>query len=207
MTHKVLGISAFTASAFSAVLLLGSTAAQAGGCYGSSCRPAPCRGSACYNLVQTPPVYGTIAETQLVRKAQTHRRIVPAQYDYVTEKVMIQPARQIPHHVPAQYSSIQEKVLISPGGKRWEVTTDAHGRTTGCWVYDKPQYGFRQRTVEVSPARTEYETIPAVYTQRQRKVMVQPTQVLHETVPAVYETRHRKVLVSHGSQHWQKAGY
>lgn len=187
--------------------MLSVSAAQAGGCYGSSCRPAPCQGSACYNLVQTPPVYGSIAETQIVRPAKTYRRIVPAEYDYVTEKVMIQPARQIPHHVPAQYSSIQEKVLISPGGKRWEVTTDAHGRTTGCWVYDKPQYGYRQRTVEVSPARVEYETVPAVYTQRQRKVMVRPTQVLHETVPAQYETRHRKVLVSPGSQHWQRAGY
>ncbi|MFC5504600.1 hypothetical protein [Bosea massiliensis] len=207
MAKKSLGISAFAASAASAALLLGTAPAQAGGCYGSSCRPAPCQGAACYNLVETPPVYGTIAETQVVRPAKTYRRIVPAEYDYVTEKVMIQPARQIPHHVPAQYSSIQEKVLISPGGKRWEVTTDAYGRTTGCWVYDEPQYGYRQRTVEVSPARVEYETVPAVYTQRQRKVMVRPTQVLHETVPAQYETRHRKVLVSPGSQHWQKAGH
>ncbi|PTM38893.1 hypothetical protein [Bosea sp. 124] len=207
MTHKVLTVSAFAASALSAALLLGSTAAQAGGCFGSSCRPAPCQGTACYNLVQTPPVYDTIAETQLVRRSQTRHRVVPARYDYVTEKVMIQPARQIPHHVAAQYSSVSEKVVISPGGKRWEVSTDVHGRTTGCWVYDEPQYGFRQRTVEVTPATVEYETIPAVYTQRQRRVMVQPTQVVHEIIPATYETRHRKVLVSPGSQHWQKAGY
>ncbi|HEY5797019.1 MAG TPA: hypothetical protein VIU82_18580 [Bosea sp. (in: a-proteobacteria)] len=197
MTHKVLTVSALAASAVSAALLLGSTAAQAGGC----------RGSACYNLVQTPAVYDTIAETQLVRKAQTQRRIVPAQYQYVTENVMIQPARQIPHQVAATYSSISEQVLISPGGKRWEVSTDAYGRTTGCWVYDEPQYGFRQRTVEVSPATVEYETIPAVYTQRQRRVMVRPTQVVRQTAPAVYETRHRKVLVSPPSQHWQRAGY
>ncbi len=154
------------------------------------------RRSSCYNLVETPPVYGTIAETQVVRPAKTYRRIVPAEYDYVTEKVMIQPARQIPHHVPAQYSSIQEKVLISPGGKRWEVTTDAYGRTTGCWVYDEPQYGYRPAHGRGFAGAVEYETIPAVYTQRQRKVMVRPTQVLHETVPAQYETRHRKVLVS-----------
>lgn len=197
MKRKVLTVSALAGSAVSAALLLGSTAAQAGGC----------RGTACYNLVQTPAVYGAIAETQLVREAQTQRQIVPAQYDYVTENVMIQPARQIPRHVPATYSSISEKVLISPGGARWEVTTDAYGRTTGCWVYDKPQYGFRQRTVEVTPATVEYQTIPAVYTQRQRKVMVRPTQVISQTIPAVYETRHRKVLVSPASQHWQRAGY
>lgn len=197
MAHRIHTVSALAASAFTAALLTGSATAQAGGC----------RGTACYNLVQTPAVYDTIAETQLVRKAQTQRQIVPAQYDYITENVVIQPARQIPRHVPATYSTISEKVLIAPGGKRWEVTTDAYGRTTGCWVYDKPHYGFRQRTVEVTPATVAYETIPAVYTQRQRKVMVRPTQVLSHTIPAVYETRHRKVLVSPPSQHWQRAGY
>jgi len=196
MTHKALTVSAFTASAFSA-LLLGAMPAQAGGC----------RGTACYNLVQTPPVYGTVAETRLVRKAQTRRRVVPARYSYVTDKVLIQPARKIPIQVEGQYYSISEKVLISPGGQRWEVTTDAFGRTTGCWVYDEPQFGFRQRLVESSPARVEYQIIPAVYTERQRRVMVRPTRVVHETIPAGYKTRHRKVLVSPGSQHWQKAGY
>lgn len=198
MTYKALTISAFSAAGISAALLLGATAAQAGG---------GCRGSACYNLVETPPVYGTIAETRIVRKEQTRRHVVPARYEYVTEKVMIQPARKIPVQIEGQYYSVQEKVLISPGGKRWEVTTDAYGRTTGCWVYDEPQYGFRQRVVESVPARTEYKIIPAVYTERQRRVMVEPTRVVRETLPAAYETRHRKVLVSPGSQHWQRAGY
>lgn len=198
MMHKALTVSAITACAFSAALLLGSTAAQAGG---------GCQGAACYNLIQTPPVYDTIAVTTLVRSAQTRRRVVPARYSTITEKVMIQPARQIAHQVEGQYYSISEKVPISPGGARWEVTTDAYGRTTGCWVYDEPQFGFRQRLVESSPARVEYETIPAVYTQRQRRVMVAPTRVVHETIPAGYKTRHRKVLVSPGSQHWQRAGY
>jgi hypothetical protein len=198
MTRKVLTVTAFSAAAASAALLLGATAAQAGG---------GCRGAACYNLVQTPPVYGTIAETRMVRKEQTRRHVVPARYEYVTEKVMIQPARKIPVQVEGQYYSVSEKVMISPGGKRWEVTTDAYGRTTGCWVYDEPQYGFRQRVVESAPARTEYKIIPAVYTERQRRVMVEPTRVVHETLPAGYETRHRKVLVSPGSQHWQRAGY
>lgn len=195
MTLKALTVSALAASAFSAALLLGSTA-QAGGC----------EGTACYNLVQTPPVYGTIAETKLVRKTKTRRRVVRARYATITEKVLIQPARQIPHQVEGQYYSISEKVLIAPGGPRWEVTTDAYGRTTGCWIYDEPQYGFRQRLVESAPARIEYETIPAVYTQRQRRVLVRPTRVVKETIRAGYKTRYRKVLVSPGSQHWQPAG-
>jgi hypothetical protein len=198
MMHKALTVSAVTASAFAAALLLASTAAQAGG---------DCRGTACYNLIQTPAVYDTVAETYLVRQSQTRRRVVPARYTTVTEKVMIQPARQIAHEVEGQYYSISEKVVISPGGPRWEVITDASGRTTGCWVYDEPQFGFRQRLVESAPARVEYQTIPAVYTQRQRRVMVAPTRVVHQTIPAGYKTRHRKVLVSPASQHWQRAGY
>lgn len=207
MMSKIVSLSAFTASAFSAVLLLGAQGAQAGGCYGSSCRPAPCQGSSCYNLVQTPPVYGTVNETYLARPAQSQARVIPAEYDYQTETVMVHPARQIPHHRPAQYSTVSEKVMISAGGKRWEVTTDAYGRTTGCWVYTPAQYGYQQRTVQISAASVDYETIPAVYTQRQRQVMVRPTQVVHDTIPAVYETRQRSVLVSPGSQRWARTGY
>jgi len=207
MVRTIFTAHAYAASAFGAVLLLSAQGAQAGGCYGSSCRPAPCQGSACYNLVETPPVYGTVNESYVTRPEQTYSRVVPAQYEYQTETVMVQPARQIPRHRAAQYETVQEKVMISPGGKRWEVTQDAYGRTTGCWVYDKPQYGYQSRTVMVSPAAVDYETVPAVYAQRQRKVMVQPTYVAHETVPAVYETRQRTVLMSRGSQHWAKTGY
>ena len=186
-----------TASAFVALLLSGVSQAQAGG---------GCRGSACYTLVNTPPVYGTVAETFVARPAQTEHEVVPARYEFVTENVMIQPERSVPRHIPAQYSVVTEKVMVSPGGKRWEVTTDAYGRTTGCWVYDKPRFAYRQKTVEVSPASVAYDTVPAVYTQRQRKIMVEPTRVVRHEIPAVYETRHRKVLVSPGSSHWAKAG-
>jgi hypothetical protein len=197
-------------STFGAALLLASAAAQAGGgCYGSSCRPAPqpCKGSSCYNLVQTPPVYGTVAETYLARPARTQAQVIPAEYETVSEKVLIHPARQIPHHRPARYETVSEKVMISPGGKRWEVTTDAYGRTTGCWVYDKPRYGYSHRKVEVEPASVSYETIPAVYGERQRSVMTRPTQVVHHTIPAVYGTHHRKVMISPGGQHWARGGY
>jgi hypothetical protein len=199
--------SVLTASTFASVLLLGAPAAQAGGCFGSSCRPAPCQGASCYTLVKTPPVYGTVNETYMVRPARSQAQVIPAEYDYVTEKVLVHPARQIPRHRPAQYSTVTEKVMVSPGGKRWEVTTDAYGRTTGCWVYDKPRYAYQQRTVEIAPASVDYETVPAVYTERQRKVMVRPTQVVHHTIPAVYETRQRTVLMSQGSQHWARAGH
>lgn len=195
MSSKVLSASAFTASAFSAFLLLGAQGAQAGGCHGSSC----------YDLVQTPPVYGSVAESYVVRPAQRQSRVIPAEYDYVSESVLVQPERRIPRHHPAQYSTVSEKVMVHPGGKRWEVTTDAHGRTTGCWVYDKPRYAYQQRTVVVAPASTSYEVVPAVYSQRQRKVMVRPTQVVHDEIPAVYGTHHRKVLISPGSQHWARS--
>lgn len=208
MSTKVLSHTGLAASAIATALLFGASGAQAGGCYGTSCRPAPaCQGSSCYNLVQTPPVYGTVNETYLARPARSQAQVIPAEYDYQTETVMVQPARQIPRHRPAQYSTVTEKVMVSPGGKRWEVTTDAYGRTTGCWVYDKPRYAYQQRTVEVAPASVDYETIPPVYTQRQRKIMVRPTQVVHHTIPAVYETRQRSVLVSPGSQHWARSGY
>lgn len=190
-------VSGLAGSALAAALLLGAPGAEAADCYGA----------ACYKLVRIPPVYRTIEKTYLARPAQRQARIVPAEYDYVTEEVLMQPAQTIPHHRPATYSSVSEKVMISPPSKRWDVSRDMFGNVVGCWVDVPAQYGYRQRTVEVSPATVEYETIPAVYVPRQRKVMVRPTQVVQETLPPVYETRRRQVMVSPGSQEWAPARY
>ncbi|WP_306227356.1 hypothetical protein [Bosea beijingensis] len=186
-----------TASSLAAALVLGATAAQAGGC----------RGSACYNLVTTPPVYGSINETYQVRPAQVQRHVVPAEYETVTDNVMIAPERRIPRHRAAVYETVTEKVMISAATRRWEVTRDAYGNTVGCWVDVPARYGYQSRRVEVSPASIDYETVPAVYTQRQRQVMVRPTQVVRQDIPAVYETRQRQVMVSPGSQYWSRSRY
>ena len=186
------------ASGLAAALVLGASAAQAGG---------GCRGSACYNLVNTPPVYGSINETYQVRPAQVQRHVVPAEYETVTDNVMIAPERRIPHYRSPVYETVTEKVMVSGPSRRWEVSRDAYGQTTGCWVDVPAQYGYQQRTVEVSPASVAYDVVPAVYGQRSRRVMVRATQVVHETVPAEYATRQRQVLVSPGSQRWAPARY
>ena len=195
---RSLSLGVIAASSLAAALVLGASAAQAGG---------GCRGSACYNLVNTPPVYGTIDETYQVRPAQVQRRVVPAEYETVTDTVMIAPERRIPHHRAAVYETVTEKVLISSATRRWEVTRDAYGNTVGCWVDVPARYGYQSRRVEVSPATIDYETVPAVYTQRQRQVMTRPTQVVREEIPAVYETRQRQVMVSAGSQYWSRSRY
>jgi len=209
MASRVLSLSSIAATALVGTLGF-SAPASAGGCYGSSCNRAPvatCGSGSCYQLVATPPVYGTVDESFVVRPERTHSRVIPAQYDTVFEKVMVQPERRIARHIPAQYRTVSEKVLISAAGKRWEVSRDAYGQTTGCWVHVPAQYGYQQRTVEVAPASVDYDVVPAVYSQRSRRVMVRATQVVHETVPAQYATRQRQVLVSPGSQHWAKSGY
>ncbi len=183
------------ASAVSAALLTGIGAAQAGGC----------RGSACYNLVTAPPVYGTVDETVQVRPPQVQHRVVPAEYETVVDTVMIAPERRIPHYRAASYETVTEKVMIAAPSRRWQVTRDAYGNTVGCWVEVPAQYGYQSRRVEVAPASVSYETVPAVYGQRPRKVMVRPTEVLREEIPAAYETRQRQVLVSPGSQYWSRS--
>lgn len=206
MTFRLLSLSAL---ATTALVGLGAPA-MAGGCYASSCYRAPvsaCGGGSCYKLVSKPPVYGTVDESYVVRPERTFSRVVPAQYETVTEQVVVQPERRIARHIPAQYRTVSEKVLISPATRRWEVTRDAYGQTTGCWVDVPAQYGYQQRTVEVSPASVDYDVVPAVYGQRSRRVMISASRVEHETVPAEYATRQRQVLVSPGSQYWAKGGY
>lgn len=206
MMFRLLSLSAL---ATTALVGLGAPA-MAGGCYASSCYRAPvsnCGGGSCYKLVAKPPVYGTVDESYVVRPERTFSRVVPAQYETVTEKVMVQPERRIARHIPAQYRTVSEKVLISPATRRWEVSRDAYGQTTGCWVDVPAQYGYQQRTVQVSPASVDYDVVPAVYGERSRRVMVSATRVVHETVPAEYATRQRQVMVSPDSQYWARSGY
>jgi len=193
MTFRLLSLSVLAATT-----LVGFAApASAGGCTASSC----------YKLVSKPPVYGTVDESYVVRPERTFSKIVPAQYETVTETVVLQPERRVARHIPAQYTTVSEKVVIAPAGRRWEVTRDAHGRTTGCWVDTPAQYGYRQRSVEIAPASVTYDVVPAVYGQQSRRVMVSATRVVHETVPAAYATRQRQVMVSPGGQYWAKGGY
>ena len=162
-----------------------------------------CHGPRCYQLVDTPPVYKTVTEQVVVRPAMAVPRTIPAEYGMVQEKVLVRPARTIAHRVPAVLDTVAEKVMVSPGGKRWQVTTDAYGRTVGCWVVEPAQYAVRHRTVVVQPESVRHEVIPAEYGVRQRTVLTRPAQVVHETIPAVYGERHHQVMVSPGHRGWQ----
>lgn len=206
MMFRLLSLSAIATTALVSL----AAPAAAGGCTTSSCYRAPvsnCGGGSCYKLVSTPPVYDTVNENYVVRPERTFSRVIPAQYESVTEQVVLRPERRIARHIPAQYRTVSEKVLISQATRRWEVSRDAYGQTTGCWVDVPAQYGYQQRTVEVSPASVDYDVVSAVYGQRSRRVMVSASRVVHETVPAEYATRQRQVMVSPGSQHWARARY
>ena len=131
MTFRLLSLSALATTA-----LVGLAApAVAGGCASSSCYRAPvsnCGSGSCYKLVKTPPVYDTVNESYIVRPERTFSKVIPAQYDTVVEKIVVRPERRVARHIPAQYRTVSEKVLISPASKRWEITRDAYGQTTGC---------------------------------------------------------------------------
>lgn len=190
-------VSGLAGSGLAAAFLLGAQGAQAADCYGA----------ACYRLVKKPAVYQTVSKTYLARPARTQSRLIPAEYGYVTENVLVQPAQTIPHYRQATFTSVSEKVMISPPTKRWDVSRDAFGNVVGCWVDVPAQFGYRQRTVEVSPATVEYENVPAVYVPRQRQVMLRPTQVVRETIPPVYKTVERQELISPGAKYWEPARY
>ena len=85
-----------------AILGSGATAIAGGNC-----------GSNCYERVDTPPVYGTVAETVQVRPAQTYARHVPAQYGSVQETVVVRPEHRVARVIPAQYSTVAETVCWS----------------------------------------------------------------------------------------------
>jgi hypothetical protein len=179
-----------------AALMLGTTAAMAGG---------HCQGSACYKLVVTPPAYAQVSEQVLVRPAQRIARHIPAEYGTVSETVTVRPAQTFARHIPAVYGTTAETVLVSPARKVWQVSVDAHGHKVGCWITVPAQYATRHRQVVIREAQVVHETIPAVHAERHRRVLVRPASVAHDVIPAAYETRHRHVMVHPGSKAWAPA--
>jgi hypothetical protein len=185
-----------TSAIAAAALLSGVMAAQAGG---EGCRT-------CYQKVVSPAQYRTVAETVMVRPAQTVAHTTPAVYGTVHEKVIVRPAQTIARTIPAQMGTVAETVMVAPARKEWQVTMDAHGRKIGCWVKIPAQYATQHRTVVIRPAQVVHETIPAVYGTQARHVMVRPAQVHHETIPAKYATHHRTEMVAPATASWQPMG-
>lgn len=105
----------------------------------------------CFRHVSTPPVYGAVAESVMVRAPRT-----------------------IAHTVPGRYQTVAEKVMVSPPRKVWQVTRDAHGHKVGCWVVIPGQYAVHHRQVMVHPPRVVHQAVPAVYATHQRTVLVRP---------------------------------
>jgi hypothetical protein len=183
----------FKSVALSGVALVGLiSTAEAGG---------HCRN--CFQKVEHPALYRTVAETVQVRPAQTVAHVTPAQYGIVHEKVLVRPAQTIAREIPAQLGTVAEQVMVSPPRKEWQVTVDAHGRQIGCWVKIPAQYAVRHRTVVVQPAQIEHHTIPAVYETRAHKVEVRPQQVHHQVIPPQFATQHRTEMVAPASSSWQ----
>ena len=72
-------------------------------------------GSNCYQKVVTPPQYGTVAETVMVRRASVARHVSPAQYGTVHEQV-----------IPAEYATHHRSVMVSPGYAGWQPVGRAY---------------------------------------------------------------------------------
>jgi regulator of extracellular matrix RemA (YlzA/DUF370 family) len=164
------------------------------------------KGSACYQLVETPPVYGTVDETVLIAPERHVRRRVPAIIDEVTERVVVQPETVVARHVPAEVGVVHERVMTHAGGKKWVMRRNAHGQLVGCWVTVKPSYATVARTVVTRKARVVHERRPAIVSHRTRRVVVEPARTVTDVIPAQYGVRQRHVVVSHGSKHWQPIG-
>ena len=185
----------FAMAVGSAVLFLGTGAAQAGGCQGD-----------CYEKVTRPPVYETVDDLYVARDARVVSRRIPAQVERVSEPVVIKPARTVARVTPAVYGIEEESYLVKAARREWQVTVDAYGREVGCWVDVPAVYGTRQRKVVVQPEQVTYVTIPEKVGIFTRDVVTAPATVVKEYQPAVYETRSRTVEVAPARSEWVPIG-
>ena len=156
--------------------VLASSSALAGG--------AGC--ATCYRQVMTPPVYGTVANTVMVRAPRT-----------------------VAHTVPGEYGMVAEKVMVSPPRKTWQVRRDVYGHAIGCWVMTPARYAVQHRHVTMRAPQVVHETLPPAYATYHRQVLVRPASA--EWQPIGYSggrylpapsrwTRYDRGLSHHGAE-------
>src|ERR1044071_5067475 len=122
----------------------------AGGLYARAFPAQPCE--TCYRKVIYPPVYGSVAETVMMRAPRTIAHVVPGEVRSVTETVMVEPERQV-----------------------WTKSYDAWGHRIKCLVTIPARYETRTRQVTVTPAYVVPQAVPAVYGVYHRQVLVEPS--------------------------------
>ena len=162
-----------------------------------------CNGSQCFERVVSPPLYATQQQTVMVAPPRVVSHVRPAEFGTVDEPVVIRPARRIGHVIPGEVQNVAETVMVSPGSRRWQVTTDAWGRTVGCWVDVPAQYVTRYHQVQTRPAQVVEEHIPAVIGVQQRTVMVRPATVRQHVIPAEYGVVNHTVQVAPATVGWR----
>lgn len=81
----------------------------------------------------------------------------------------------------------------------------AGGRSVECYepTYTPPAYGTARERVQVNPAYSRVDGVPAIYGTRKRAMLVSPERVAYETVPALVRTQYRTVKVSDGGYGWE----
>ncbi len=129
----------------------------------------------CFRHVSSPPVYGSVAESVMVRAPRT-----------------------VAHTVPGHYQTVAEKVMVSPPRRVWQVTRDAHGHKVGCWVSIPGQYATYHRQVMVQPPRVVHQTVPAIYATHQRTVLVRPASSGWQPIGRHSHGYHRKSHQGYG---------
>ena len=162
-----------------------------------------CTGSQCFEQVVTPPLYATQNHTVMVAPSRVISHVRPAEYGTVEQPVVVRPEQRVGHWVAGEVQRVPETVMIAPASRRWQVTTDAFGRTVGCWVEVPAQYVTHYRKVVTRLPHVVEERIPAVIGVQQRTVMVRPPVVHQKVIPAEYGTVSRTVQVAPGHVGWR----
>ncbi len=161
-----------------------------------------------------PASYGPADETILVKDASTKLVVEPAVYEEVTETVLVKEASSRLVEVPAKYDTVTERILDKPAHTVWKRGSSALGAGAGvlqtsvdqstgeimCLVEVPATYKTVNKTVLVSPPRTESIDIPAEYKTITKRVLAKPAATREIVVPAEYQTVTRTVMTQPPSE-------
>jgi hypothetical protein len=88
--------------------------------------------------------YERVAETVVVREAQTVHETIPAQYAYRKQRVLVSPAYTERYVIPARYETVEEQVVIQPERSRVVFVPPSYQQTARKILVDEGSEGWRR---------------------------------------------------------------
>jgi len=162
----------------------------------------------CLKEYYTPERYVSVTEDVMVKSEQNETTVIPPQFEEFNKTVVTKPSYSKLTVVPAQYDESEERVMVTPEKTVWKKGSNPAQQVDGatgdimCLVKIPATYKTVKKSVLVSPATTQSETVPEETVTLKAKKLLADAKTEVRILPAAYVSVKKEVLEQNATFTW-----